>query len=370
MRDPRLGLRRQGLISVTVIPGRCDSIEPRPRRRSHTAKQTLLRPTRGLQLMPITPVSPMVRDLLLSSGKNMNGCRIRSLAIALAISVGMVSMLSAAASAAQPLPPNVGPLMHFVATVARSCDSAAYSLWASNEYSRYRQRKASPLSIHYNADRIGAVPDIPAELSEPLRAELVASIDRATQVLRMSAQTFKDLADYVAAKDFEGDHYKKGDELNAQLIELGQKCFAAAKELRAEHRKMAQFILQNFDIIDPMVKRMGEDWASALVLADELAKGPKADLGKVGSLVDQLTALDETRKREIGEAAGNGPRISRFYNIELDRALVNLRRFLRESKGQPALMEAQMADRPRTAFSFGQELLDMEMSESIFYALY
>jgi hypothetical protein len=71
------------------------------------------------------------------------------------------------------------------------------------------------------------------------------------------------------------------------LIELGQKCFAVAKELRAEHRKTAQFILQNFDIIDPMIKRMGEDWASALVLADELAKGPGADLGKVGSLVDQ-----------------------------------------------------------------------------------
>jgi hypothetical protein len=119
-----------------------------------------------------------------------------------------------------------------------------------------------------------------------------------------------------------------------------------------------------------MIKRMGEDWASALVLADELAKGPGADLGKVGSLVDQLTALDEKRKQEIGEPTVNGPiRISRFYNIELDRALVNLRRFLREGKTQPALIEAQMADRPRTAFNFGQELLDMDMSESIFYAL-
>src|SRR5262249_58558486 len=117
-------------------------------------------------------------------------------------------------------------------------------MWEGKDYSGYRQRNASRIRVHYNADRIGAVPDPPAELSEPMRAELVASIDRATQVLRMSAQTFKDLADYVAAKDFEGDHYKKGDELNAQLIELGQKCFAAAKELRAEHRKMAQFILQ------------------------------------------------------------------------------------------------------------------------------
>ena len=296
----------------------------------------------------------------------MNDCRIRSLAI----SVGMVGILSAPVSAAQPLPPNVGPLMHFAATLARSCDNAAYSLWVSNEYSGYRQRKTPPLSVHYNADRLNAMPEIPAELPEPLRVEFAASIDSATQVLRVSALTFKDLADYVAAKDYEDDHYKNGDELNAKLIELGQKCFAVAKELRAEHRKTAQFILQNFDIIDPMIKRMGEDWGSALVLADELAKGPGADLGKVGSLVDQLTALDEKRKQEIGEPAVNGPiRISRFYNIELDRALVNLRRFLREGKTQPALMEAQMADRPRTAFNFGQELLDMDMSEFIFYAL-
>jgi hypothetical protein len=299
----------------------------------------------------------------------MSNCWIRSLAF----SVSIIIMLRAPASATQPLPPNVGPLMHFAAALTRSCNNAAYSLWASNEYSRYRQQNSQPFSIHYNADHLNAKPEIPAELREPLRAEFAASIDSATQVLRLSAMTFKDLADYVAAKDFEDDHYKKGDELNAKLIELGQKCFAVAKELRAEHRKTAQFILQNFDILDPMVKRMGEDWASALVLADELAKGPKADLGKISSLVDQLTMIDEKWKRKIAEAAGNSPgRISRFfdiYNTELDRTLVTLRKFLREARTQPALTEAQMADRPRTIFNFNQELLDMEMSESFFYAL-
>jgi hypothetical protein len=295
----------------------------------------------------------------------MSNCWIRSLAV----SVGIIGALSAPALAAQPLPPNVGPLMHFVAALTRSCDNAAYSLWASNEYSGYRQRQAVPISVHYTAALLRAQPEIPTELPEPLRTELAASIESATRTLRVSALTFKNLADYVAAKDFEDDHYKKGDELNATLVELGQKCFAAARELRAEHRKTAQFILGNFDILDPMVKRMGEDWLSVLVLADELAKGSKADLGKIGSLVDQLTALDEKRKQEIGEAAGSGPWPSRFYNIELDRALVNVRRFLREARTQPASMEMQMADRPRTVSNFNQELLDLEMSEAFFYAL-
>jgi hypothetical protein len=299
----------------------------------------------------------------------MSNCGIRSLAV----SISIITVLPAPASATRPLPPNVGPLMHFTAALTRSCDNAAYSLWAGNEYSRSRQQNSQSFSVHYSPDHLKAKPEIPAELPEPLRAEFAASIDSATQVLQLSAPTFKELADYVLAKDFEDDHYKKGDELNAKLIELGQKCFAAAKELRAEHRKTAQFILQNFDILDPMVKRMGEDWASALVLADELAKGPKADLGKISSLVDQLTVLDEKWKREIAEAAGNNPgRISRvfdIYNTELDRVLVSLRKFLREARIQPASTEAQMADRPRTVFNFDQQLLDMEMSEAFFYAL-
>jgi Protein of unknown function (DUF3829) len=297
----------------------------------------------------------------------MNGRRIGPLAI----TVGIVVLSSTAVSAGQPLPPNhVGPFMHAVATFARSCDNAAYSLWANNEYGRYRQRNIGPLSINYNEGRLDVMPKIPDELPEPLRAALAASIDGATKTLQASAPTFRDMADYISAKDYEDDQYKKGDKLNAKLVELGQKCFAVAKELRAEHRKTAQFILQNFDILDPMVKRMGEDWASALVLADELAKGPKADLGKVGLLVDQLMALVEKRKQEVGETPANGPIwISRFYNVGLNTALVNLRKFLRDSRSQPALMEAQMADRPRTIFSFNQEFLDMELSEWIFYAM-
>ncbi|WP_367276958.1 hypothetical protein [Bradyrhizobium sp.] len=202
-----------------------------------------------------------------------------------------------------------------------------------------------------------------------MRAEFAVSIDSATELLRLSALAFKDLAGYVAARDFEGDQYRKGDELNAKLVEWGQKCFAVAKDLRAEHRKTAQFILQNFDILDPMVRRMGEDWMSTLPLADELAKGARADLGRIGALVDQLTALDEQRKHEIGEVTGEGPWPSRFYTIELDRALVSMRRFLRDARTQPVLRDMQMADRPRTVFDFNQDLIDLEMSEAFFYAL-
>ena len=139
--------------------------------------------------------------------------------------------------------------------------------------------------------------------------------------------------------------------------------------LRAEHRKTAQFILGGFDILDPMVRRMGDDWMSTLPLADELAKGAKADLGRIGSLVDQLTALDEKRKQEIGEVTGEGPWPSRFYNIELDRALVNMRKFLRDTRTRSALTDTQMADLPRTVFNFNQDLIDLEMSEAFFYAL-
>jgi len=297
--------------------------------------------------------------------------------MSLAMSVGVIGLWCtglwcAPVSAAQslPLPPSVGPLVHYVAEVTRSCQNAAYSLWSNNDYSRYRQRQSPPLSIHYHPGLVvHARPAIPDELPEPLRAEFAASIDSATELLRVSALTFKDLADYVAAKDFEADQYRKGDELNAKLAALGQKCFAVAKDLRAEHRKTAQFILGGFDILDPMVRRMGDDWMSTLALADELAKGAKADLGRIGSLVDQLTALDEKRKQEIGEVTGEGPWPSRFYNIELDRALVNMRKFLRDARTRSALTDTQMADLPRTVFNFNQDLIDLEMSEAFFYAL-
>src|SRR5882757_2156313 len=153
--------------------------------------------------------------------------------MSLAMSVGVIGLWCAGlwcapVSAAQslPLPPSVGPLVHYVAEVTRSCQNAAYSLWSNNDYSRYRQRQSPPLSIHYHPGLVvHARPAIPDELPEPLRAEFAASIDGATELLRLSALTFKDLADYVAAKDFEADQYRKGDELNAKLVALGQKCF-------------------------------------------------------------------------------------------------------------------------------------------------
>jgi hypothetical protein len=295
--------------------------------------------------------------------------------MSLAMSVGIIglccaSLWCAAASAGQPLPPNVGPLVHYVAEVIRSCQGAAYSLWSYNDYSRYRQRQSSILLLHYHPGLVvHARPAIPDELPEPLRAEFAASMDSATDTLRQSATMYKDLSDYVTAKDFEADQYRKGDELNAKLIVLGQKCFAVAKELRAEHRKTAQFILGGFDILDPLVRRMGEDWMSMLPLADELAKGPKADLGRIGALVDQLTALKDKRKQEIAGVTGEGPWPNVFYNNEFDRALVNMRKFLNEAKTRSAQTDAQMADQPRTVFNFNQDLIDLEMSEAFFHAL-
>jgi len=296
----------------------------------------------------------------------MGGRWIRSLAM----SAGVIGLCCAPLSAAQPLPPNVGPLVHYVAELARSCQNAAYSLWSNNDYSRYRQRQSPLLAVHYHPGLVvHARPEIPPELPEPLRAEFAASMDSATELLRLSAPTFNDLSGYVAARDFEADQYRKGDELNAKLIAWGQKCFAVAKDLRAEHRKTAQFILQGFDILDPLVRRMGEDWMSALALADELAKGPKADLGRISSLVDQLTVLDDKRKQEIAAVSGEGPWPALFYNVELDRALVKMRKFLRDASTRSALTDTQMADQPRTVFNFNQDLIDLEMSEAFFHAL-
>jgi len=286
-----------------------------------------------------------------------------------AMSAAVIGLWCAPGSAAQPLPPNVGPLVHYVAELARSCQNAAYSLWSHNDYSRYRQGQSTLLLVHYIPRLVAhARPEIAPELPEPLRAEFAASMDSATELLRLSAPTFNDLSGYVAARDFEADQYRKGDELNAKLIALGRKCFAVAKDLRAEHRKTAQFILQGFDILDPLVRRMGEDWMSALALADELAKGSKADLGRISSLVDQLTVLDEKRKQEIAGVSGEGPWPSVFYN-ELDRAMVNMRKFLRDASTRSALTDTQMADQPRTVFNFNQDLIDLEMSEAFFHAL-
>ena len=140
----------------------------------------------------------------------MGGRWIRSLAMSAGVigrcCVGLccAGLWCAPVSASQPLPPNVGPLVHYAAELARSCQYAAYYLWSHNDYSRYRQRQSSLLAVHYFPVHVAHKrPEIPPELPEPLRAEFAASMDSATELLRLSAPTFNDLADYVAARDFE-----------------------------------------------------------------------------------------------------------------------------------------------------------------------
>jgi hypothetical protein len=260
-------------------------------------------------------------------------------------------------------------LFNILRELSSACGNAAWSLWYTNDYDSWRNRKTPALSLNYSVRSYQSLPPLPASLPEPLKLRAEPAIRSANEMLRGSGEVFKDLATYINAKDYEDDKFKKGDELNAKLLAAGKSCHQLDAELTEIYRDLAVQVIDRRKAAAPhpeIVATMIADWQKARALSRELARFAAADRATLEGLVRDISALSEERKASF-EPLKQAPQVmvKRFYEAILqDDVAVKMRRLLREAKTPKAFKEAS-EDRPRSSFWSARREIDYAMPDAI-----
>lgn len=257
-----------------------------------------------------------------------------------------------------------------VGRIRSGCENAAWTLWHSNSYAAWRARRSSMLSMNYTASFFPTAPSAPASVPAPLRARLDDAMKRANDVLGESGSAFKDLANYINAKDYEDDKFKKGDELNTRLLGFGRDCFGFYAILTGLLSEVSEkLILERTAeaVRAGTVAVMAADWRRARDLSAELAKGQGASLARLDTLVADVSALADDRKRELEADIRDGQStLARFYDRSLnERVAVKMRKLLRDAKRDRKVFVEASEDRPRSDFWQVRNEIDVIMPDAI-----
>ncbi|MFT3998839.1 MAG: DUF3829 domain-containing protein [Rhizobium sp.] len=264
----------------------------------------------------------------------------------------------------------VSNYLQALATVRGACADAAWTLWQSNNYDNWRHRRTSVLAMNYNVQTLSTLPQAPASLPADLQQRLNAAVQKANDTVKASFPVFKDLANYINAEDYKSDKFKKGDGLDAQLIDFGKTCHAASNDLRALYVEAASAAigkaLPGASRAD-VARTMLDDWQQAYALSQELGKGAAIDLKKIDADVTAISALADKRRTEFAEdVAKEGSPVANFYDRDLnENVAVPLRKALRDVKGKPSELKEAAADRPRATFLIIRQQIDLTMLADI-----
>ncbi len=190
----------------------------------------------------------------------------------------------------------------------------------------------------------------------------------ANDTLKASQVAFKELADYINAKDYQDDGYKKGDALNATLMAYGKTCYGLASELQDLYLTAMTVALdaavQGSSKADT-ARVMLADWAQTRALVAEMAKGTTADMAKIGAMVAGLSELVDRRKVEFAaDIAKPGP-LARFYDRQLSDFAVRMRRLVRDVAGKPKAFQDLVEDRPGSTFNSVRDTVEMTLPGEI-----
>lgn len=249
------------------------------------------------------------------------------------------------------------------------CGDAAWTLWHSNSYDAWRQRKTPVLSLHYSSGSFPNLPPAPRTLPDAVRGKAEALAQRTNELLRETGAVFKDLADYINAKDYEDDKFKKGDALNAKLVAAGRSCHGLHAEMTGLYVEMAQALIEQRKAAaakPDIVGVMQADWQIARSLSRELARHGDADLAKLDGLARDVTTLVEDRRSNFAPLKQNpDSSLKRFYEgILNDDVAVKMRRLVRDAK-DPKAFKAASEDRPRSNFWSLRDEIDYAMPDAI-----
>lgn len=234
------------------------------------------------------------------------------------------------------------------------CDGAAWVLWHSNNYKKWRKRETPVLSMHYSHSIFDKVPQAPATMPEKLRERFNQIAGTAVETIHSAGKDFSDLSTYINAKDYEDDAFQKGDGLNKRLVDYGKAGHRLTREVESLYADYAESLLAAF-AADPkqaaLAAQLREDLQAVQALAFEMSKGNDANRAVVETAVADISQRVETRKEFVTNAAKeNRSSLESFYvrGMEKDVA-VEMRKLLRETKGQPKQWAERFADRPRSA---------------------
>ncbi|AOO81228.1 DUF3829 domain-containing protein [Bosea vaviloviae] len=254
-----------------------------------------------------------------------------------------------------------------------ACNNAAWTLWRTNSYDDWRNRRARVLSIQYSVRSYERLPPLPASLPEALKLKAEPAIKSANETLGASGEVFKDLSTYINAKDYEDDKFKKGDELNAKLLAAGKRCHQLEAELAEIYRDAAALVIERRKAGAPrpeIVATMIADWQKASALSRELGRFELADRATLEGLVRDLSAVSDERKANF-EPLKQAPQaqvpqaVKGFYETTLqDDIAAKMRRLLREAKTPKAFKEVAQ-DRPRSEFWSVRREIDYAMPDAI-----
>ena len=263
----------------------------------------------------------------------------------------------------------VDAYLTLVQQVRSGCENAAWSLWHSNSYEGWRKRRSSALSMNYSGRFFENMPSPPGSLPDALRGRLSDAMAQANDKLRGGGAVFKDLANYINAKDYEDDKFKKGDELNAKLLGFGRECHELYATLTGLYVELAEGLIergQKGAARPEIAASMAGDWRRARELSRELAKHGAADFARLDTLVRDVSALAEERKQAFEPALGASGAIARFYDRTLNEAVaVRMRKLLREARSNPKEGRDAAADRPRSPFWQVRGEIDYAMPDAI-----
>ena len=255
----------------------------------------------------------------------------------------------------------------------RSCENAAWSLFWSNDYEKWRNRKSRSFSMNHSARLLRGLPPAPPGLDPALSAEMAQTMAKANNLVQDGATVFRDMANYINAKDYQDDKFKKGDALNARLLEIGKTCHELSNTLRAQYRAGAQQVIEGALAkggVPPVVRTMFQDWQVAQRLSDALGGYMSADLGAVERYAAEVTVLAEKRQNEmkLGVSA-QGSSVTSFYNNLNTDIAVETRKTLREVKRNIETEKDKGADRPRSKYNTLRNEIDMQLPDDILRSL-
>lgn len=260
-------------------------------------------------------------------------------------------------------------LFEILRELGSACGNAAWTLWRTNSYDDWRNRRARVLSMQYSVRSYESLPPLPASLPEALKLKAEPAIKSANETLSASGDVFKDLSTYINAKDYEDDKFRKGDELNAKLLAAGKRCHRLEAELMEIYRDVAALAIDRRKVAAPrpeIVAAMIADWQKASTLSRELGRFDLADRATIEGLVRDISALSDERKASF-EPLKQMPQatVKRFYETTLqDDVAAKMRRVLRDAKNPKAFKEVAQ-DRPRSEFWSVRREIDYVMPDAI-----
>ena len=188
--------------------------------------------------------------------------------------------------------------------------------------------------------------------------ELAKFIESSNGTLKVALGDFRNLANYINAKDYEGDKFRRGDEINARLVPAGKTCFALEqKALELYERANRKLTESSQADKTALQKAVGNDYAQLLALASALGKGPVARaeieplVAAVSKLVDDRQATIASANKQGGEAATS------FYRAINDQVAVPLRRLLRDAAKDPKAWKDAFIERPRSTVVIARDAI-------------